>query len=213
MLYRILNLILIILIIVICRCGGEKGVNDSKNQNQISLSLETVTPEGSIINKPLSQNTVDALENTLNSIIEKTHVVGISAAVAITSKGIWTGTRGNYDNKHNKPITSKTIFYAGSIGKIFTAVTIFALIENKQLSLKSTLDKWFPNVDKAADITIEHLLMHTSGISDFKNKEEYETKKHLFNSNPEEISVILEALKDSMLHFTFVLKKQYLQQL
>ena len=64
-----------------------------------------------------------------------------------------------------------TRFGIASGCKIFTAVSILQLIEAGKLSLESklleVLDHRFPHF--AQDITIHHLLTHTSGVPDYFN--------------------------------------------
>jgi CubicO group peptidase (beta-lactamase class C family) len=60
--------------------------------------------------------------------------------------------------------TSKTIYQIGSTTKEFTAGVILKLAESKQLSLDDKLSKYFPDFERGNEITIKHLLTHTSGI-------------------------------------------------
>jgi D-alanyl-D-alanine carboxypeptidase len=69
-------------------------------------------------------------------------------------------------------------FHVASIGKVFTAVLIQMLAERGKLSIRDGLQSYFSseelkdlfvyqNVDYASQVTIEHLLGHTSGIADY----------------------------------------------
>ena len=69
-------------------------------------------------------------------------------------------------------------FHSASVGKLFTSTLIFMLIEQKVISLDSKikdlindgmLDKLFVyrKVDYKDEVTIRHLLGHTSGINDY----------------------------------------------
>lgn len=62
---------------------------------------------------------------------------------------------------------TNTLFRIYSVTKTFTATLIFKLIEEKKLSLDDRLSKFFPSFPKGDSITIEHLLMHKSGIYDY----------------------------------------------
>jgi D-alanyl-D-alanine carboxypeptidase len=52
----------------------------------------------------------------------------------------------------------------GSVTKSFTAVLILKLVEEGYLSLDEPIFKWFPDLPSADEITIKHLLNHSSGI-------------------------------------------------
>jgi CubicO group peptidase (beta-lactamase class C family) len=61
------------------------------------------------------------------------------------------------------------VFNIASVTKPFTAVAIFTLIETGKISLADKVLKFVPNFPKEGqDITIGHLLSHTSGMA-FKN--------------------------------------------
>ncbi len=71
-------------------------------------------------------------------------------------------------NDH-KPIETTTPFYIASIGKSFTSLAILKLYENGSLKLENTLDMYFPNFPEfAKDITLYHLLTHTSGLPNYE---------------------------------------------
>ena len=84
-----------------------------------------------------------------------------------------------YQNINNKvPNTSSTIFQVGSITKQFTATVILKLVEDNKLTLQDRLTKYFPDYPRGNEITITHLLSHTSGIYEyFRNPEYHLTKR------------------------------------
>jgi CubicO group peptidase (beta-lactamase class C family) len=69
-----------------------------------------------------------------------------------------------YDIKNN----SKSVYRIGSTSKQFTAASIVLLVEKGKLSLDDSLNKFFPDFPTyAKNITIRHLLNHTSGVRDY----------------------------------------------
>lgn len=64
-----------------------------------------------------------------------------------------------------------TTYRVGSIAKVFTAVMIYQLIEEKKLALDTPLSKFFPSIANAGQITIAHLLSHSSGIGNYPSAE------------------------------------------
>ncbi len=64
-----------------------------------------------------------------------------------------------------------TKYQIGSITKTFTAVLIFQLIENGRLSLDDKLEKFLPEMPGTNEITLRHMLNHTSGLGDYIQKE------------------------------------------
>ena len=76
-------------------------------------------------------------------------------------------------NKEMKiPFSSNTIASMGSITKAFTASAIMKLVEAGKVSVDDKLKKYFPDVpaDKS-EITIHQLLTHSSGFSEFLEKD------------------------------------------
>lgn len=54
----------------------------------------------------------------------------------------------------------------GSVTKLFTAALIHKLVEDGKLGFDTTVDRFFPDFPRGHEITIEHLLTHTSGVVD-----------------------------------------------
>ncbi|WP_459826828.1 serine hydrolase domain-containing protein [Desulfomicrobium salsuginis] len=54
----------------------------------------------------------------------------------------------------------------GSVTKFFTAALIHKLIQERKLGFDTTVDRFFPDFPRGREITIEHLLTHTSGVID-----------------------------------------------
>ncbi len=66
----------------------------------------------------------------------------------------------------NRLFTPDTLFEIQSVGKMFTAIAVLKLAEDGGLYLGQSVSDWIPEFDKDGfkEITILHLLTHTSGI-------------------------------------------------
>ncbi len=81
-----------------------------------------------------------------------------------------TGSYGLANVESGLSSTTKTNYRMASVSKQFTAMAILQLINQNKLSFNTTLDKIFPNFpDYGKEITIQHLLTHTSGLLDYEN--------------------------------------------
>lgn len=60
-----------------------------------------------------------------------------------------------------------TMYRVGSIAKVFTAVLIYQLIDEKKLTLDTKLSAFYPMLPNADRITIGHLLSHSSGLGSY----------------------------------------------
>lgn len=88
-------------------------------------------------------------------------------------------------------ITSSTLIEAASVSKQLTAAAILKLVEEKKLSLSDSLQLFFPQLPYK-EVTLHHLLTHTSGIPeyiDFKIKMFRDTSK--FWSNKEIVDLLI----------------------
>ncbi len=81
---------------------------------------------------------------------------------------------GSADLEWNIPNAPNTKFRLGSVTKQFTAASILLLEERGKLSVNDPVKKYMPDAPAAWDqVTIMHLLTHTSGIPNFTGFPDY----------------------------------------
>jgi CubicO group peptidase (beta-lactamase class C family) len=79
----------------------------------------------------------------------------------------YTRGYGIADLEHNAPITPDSVFYAGSVSKQFTAMSVALAIGQGRLGADDDVRKYVPELpDYGRTITIRHLIHHTSGLRD-----------------------------------------------
>jgi CubicO group peptidase (beta-lactamase class C family) len=72
------------------------------------------------------------------------------------------------DLETQRPITADSSFYLASISKQFTAMAIMLLAEQGKLNFDDHLLAYFPRFPSwATEITLRHMLHHTSGLPDY----------------------------------------------
>jgi CubicO group peptidase (beta-lactamase class C family) len=105
------------------------------------------------------------LDQFFDRLAEKNQAMG-SLVIAKEGKVLYSRAigYGEINGAEKKPLTAASRFRIGSITKMFTAVIIFQLAEEKKLSLSDTLDKYLPQIPNAPKITIAQILHHRSGI-------------------------------------------------
>ena len=109
----------------------------------------------------------------LFSIVDE-HAQGMgSFSIYQDGKEVYTKTIGFIDLETKKSADKKTAYRVGSISKSFTACIIMKLVEKKKLKLSTPLARFFPKIKNSSQITIEHMLNHSSGIYNFTNSDEY----------------------------------------
>lgn len=103
------------------------------------------------------------------------------------------------------PKISSNLFPVGSITKEFTAAAILILAQKGQVDLKSPIGKYLPELPKAwaSQVTVHHLLTHSSGISNYLDEPGFSG----FYESPHSSGELLEFF--SKLHSTFVAGNHY----
>lgn len=64
-------------------------------------------------------------------------------------------------------MNERTVFRIGSVTKEFTAAAVLLLGERGKLSIDDPLRKYFPDFPRGGEVTLRHLLTHTSGIHNY----------------------------------------------
>jgi CubicO group peptidase (beta-lactamase class C family) len=98
---------------------------------------------------------------------------GVAVLVGKDGKVLYKNGFGYADISKHEQITSITKFRIGSITKQFTASAILKLEEEGKLKLTDKLSQYFPDFPRGNEVTIQHLLTHTSGIHSYTGKEDF----------------------------------------
>ena len=92
---------------------------------------------------------------------------GGTVLISKNGETIFSKAYGLASLEYNIPNTENTLFNIGSVSKQFTAMGIVLLEEQNKLSFDDDARKFLPNLpDFGQEITIRHLLHHTSGLRD-----------------------------------------------
>lgn len=95
---------------------------------------------------------------------------GVSVLVSKNGEIIYEKGFGYADIGNKVPVTPDTKFRIGSITKQFTASAILKLQEEGKISVTDKLSKFIPDFPRGDEVTIHHLLTHTSGIHSFTDR-------------------------------------------
>lgn len=124
----------------------------------------------------------ETIPQKLNSLIvehvEKQHFSG-STLLGAGNQIIYKKTVGLADRENNKPLTEGHTFAIGSITKMFTAVMVMQDVEKGTIKLDDTIEKFLKNtkINSANQITIRHLLNHTSGLGNYMEERLFVMKR------------------------------------
>ena len=122
------------------------------------------------------------IDNILENAAQQ-KVPAVSAGVISKDEDIYKGHFGFKDLENKDPVDDNTLFRIASMTKAITSTCIYQLIDKDILSLDTNLKDFFPEIsnkkviqgfddnddpilsDVSNDITIGHLLTHTSGFA------------------------------------------------
>ena len=111
------------------------------------------------------------LEEQMNEFLEEQqdeNAPGLSIAIRKDNEVVFQGSKGMANFTNNTAINANTQFRIGSVTKPMTAIAIMQLREEGELNLEDKLLSYYPELPQSfADITIEHLLSHRSGMLDY----------------------------------------------
>ena len=112
----------------------------------------------------------DAVDDFVCAEMKGRHIPGASIAVVKNGKTVKVCGYGLANLEQNTPVTADTVFQIQSMTKSFTAAGILMLVEEGRVAVGDPVSKYLDGVPDAwKDITVRHLLTHTSGIKDFIN--------------------------------------------
>ena len=105
---------------------------------------------------------------------------------------------GWHDRKNKIPANPQALFKIGSISKLYVAVSIAKLVNDKRMSLDETLADYFPElvgrIENAEEITLKLMVQHRSGIPNFVDHPDF--WKNPPNSSEETLGYALDLPAD-----------------
>lgn len=103
----------------------------------------------------------------------KENYPGAAILVARDGKILYENGFGLANVEKGVKITPVSTFRIGSITKQFTASAILKLQEQGKLTVQDKLSKFYPDFPRGDEVTLHHLLTHTSGIHSFTNAPDF----------------------------------------
>lgn len=129
---------------------------------------------------PARGATSQDLQGRLQAVLETFHAggtcPGASAAVSLPDGEVLTAVVGEADTVRHLPMTPGGRMLQGSVGKTYFAALAVRLMGEGRLALEAPVSRylghheWYARVPNAADITVRHLMTHTSGVMRYEFK-------------------------------------------
>ncbi|WP_333819979.1 serine hydrolase [Ohtaekwangia sp.] len=124
--------------------------------------------------QPSPENAIKNLERTIPDLMQKADIPGMSVALILHGKIVWTHAYGVMNATTRQPVTNTTIFEAASLTKVIVAYSVLKLVDEGKLDLDVPLNKYFGNNydvvndNRIDQITTRRVLTHTSGFPNWR---------------------------------------------
>jgi CubicO group peptidase (beta-lactamase class C family) len=120
-----------------------------------------------LLKAELPSATQAAIDHAVTGVLQDTLVPSASIAVVKDGKLEYAHAYGFARLDPKMPAAASMRYKIGSNSKQFVATAILMLAEEGKLSLNDPVSKYIPGLTRGKDITIRHLLTHTSGYQDY----------------------------------------------
>jgi CubicO group peptidase (beta-lactamase class C family) len=122
----------------------------------------------------------DEADTFLQSEMQKHQIAGLSLMVIKSGRQVKAAGYGVANLELNVPATTNTVYEIGSVTKQFTAAGILLLAQDGKLSLDDKISAHLKDTPASwSNITVRHLLTHTSGITNYTGLDGFELRRHL----------------------------------
>jgi CubicO group peptidase (beta-lactamase class C family) len=121
----------------------------------------------------LPAEAIRQIEAAVAEEMSKQGIPGMSVAVGVNGRLVWSKGFGLADVENDVPVTSETMFRLASISKPVTAVAVMKLVEEGRLDLDWPIQEYCPTFpDKPWPVTVRQLLGHLSGVRHYSDAED-----------------------------------------
>lgn len=151
---------------------GLTALMAAKLNGQAEMAAELVAKGA----KPLPMPAPEILVNDVYKNLQGREAPGIALLISRNGKVVYRKAHGYADLENKALAGPETKFKIGSITKQFTGAAILKLQEEGKLSVEDKLSKYIPDFPRGDEVTVHHLLTHTSGIHSVTSNPDFPTR-------------------------------------
>jgi CubicO group peptidase (beta-lactamase class C family) len=108
---------------------------------------------------------LDEIDRFISTQVQDQKITGLSIGVIVNGKIVMAKGYGLANVEHKIPASPNTVYKIGSLSKQMVAAGIMTLIQSGKIKLTDTVTNYFKDAPSTwSNITIRHLLNHTSGL-------------------------------------------------
>lgn len=136
---------------------------------------EPIGPVSAAIRSGLQEVDEDAVDAYIRASMHTTDIPGLALGVVHGDHIAYLKGYG-IAGPDGRPVTAQTPFILGSTSKSFTALAVMQLVEAGKIDLDAPVTKYLPwfrtlNAAGSAQISVRHLLHHTSGLQTYEGRQ------------------------------------------
>ncbi|HYE33211.1 MAG TPA: serine hydrolase domain-containing protein, partial [Methylomirabilota bacterium] len=127
--------------------------------------------------------TLPGVGSAMQQMVEKNEIAGAVTVVVSKDKTLHLESTGYADVESKRPMTPDTIFWIASMTKPVTGVALLMLQDEGKLKVTDPVSKYIPEFanlktpsGKPANLTIDQLMNHTSGLGEARGPEAQKAK-------------------------------------
>lgn len=121
-----------------------------------------------------NEKLISFIEAYSDSMLTTALQPGMLISITRGDKVIYEKAKGLANLETREPMDLKMRFRIGSLTKTFTATVLLQLVDEKKLTLDESIEKFFPDVPNAKNITIRMLGNMTSGLYNYSEPKEFD---------------------------------------
>lgn len=122
----------------------------------------------------------DPVDELIQKEMAGHQIPGLALTIVQNGKRIKTASYGFANLELKVPVKPETVFEIGSVTKQFTAAAILLLAQDGKINIDEPIGHYLkPIPDSWRDITVRHLMTHTSGIKSYTGVDGFELRRHL----------------------------------
>jgi CubicO group peptidase (beta-lactamase class C family) len=122
----------------------------------------------------------DKVDDLVRNEMQRHPIPGLALEIVQNGKPAKIAGYGVANLEWHVAVTPETVFEIGSVTKQFTAAAILLLAQEGKLSVDDKLSRYLKDTpERWTNITLRHLLTHTSGLKNYTGLAGFELTRHL----------------------------------
>jgi len=146
---------------------GSHHLGFSRRQTMFALACASVAATANAEPMLPSERLWRRVEASARALVDQQLTPGFQLCVSRGDETLFNKAFGHANLETDTALRPDSVMRIGSVTKQFTAAAVLLLEADGALELSDTLAKFLPKFPRASDLTLQRMLNHTSGLSNF----------------------------------------------